>query len=163
MWAYIHTCIPHTYKKDYEKLSSTFINSLCFMGIRPSCTHWTLSGVKVVFICIWYVSKRTKVQKRVQVYRFHRAKWAVCPVSSSCGRLQHGDWFCLWLCWWNGVSDSPLFIEGWVSHGSICTAWLVNAAQRFSFPGHSLGSYKGSGSVVKRFAALAERGPSFSS
>lgn len=102
------------------------------MGIRPSCTHWTLSGVTVVFICIWYVSKHTKGQKRVQVYRFHRAKWAVCPVSSSCGRLQRGDWFCLWLCWWNGVSDSPLFIEGWVSHGSICTAWLVNAAQIFS-------------------------------
>lgn len=62
-----------------------------------------------------------------------------------------------------GSVDSPLFIEGWVSHGSICTAWLGNAAQSSDFPGPSLGSYKGNGSVVKRFAALAERGPSFSS
>lgn len=31
-------------------------------------------------------------------------------------------------CMW-GQLTGYLFIEGWVNHRSICTAWLVNAAQ----------------------------------
>lgn len=63
---------------------------------------WSQSYIYMYLVCTYYVSKLMKDQKRVQVYRFHRAKlplkWVVCLVSSYCGGLQHGDWYCLHGC-----------------------------------------------------------------